>query len=498
MELDRKAGVVLHLTSLPSRWGIGDMGPEAYRFVDFLRAAGQTVWQVMPLGPTGYGDSPYQCFSAFAGNPLLISPDLLAVEGLLGPDDLGEVPPSFPDDKVQYSEVIPWKEALLTKAYERFEAEASDWDRTRFERFRELDGVRPWLTDYALFRALKEAHGGAEWTTWDPALRRRDPEALAAAAATHARAVRRHEFLQWLFFTQWNGLRDYARLAGVRFMGDAPIFVAHDSADAWSHQDLFHLDAAGKPEVVAGVPPDYFSATGQLWGNPLYDWEAMEAEGFGWWISRLRTMLSLVDVVRLDHFRGFQAYWEVPGGDDTAMNGRWVEAPGEALFEAMKKALGNLPIVAEDLGVITPEVEALRDQFEFPGMKVLQFAFGGDPDDEYLPHNHIPRAVVYSGTHDNDTTQGWWDSLDEATRARVKAYTGGGADPCGDLIRLAFASVGALALVPMQDHLRLGAAARMNVPGAGEGNWSWRFRWEDVPGELAEQLAQLTRTFGRA
>ncbi len=496
MKLERGCGAVLHVTSLPGRFGIGDLGPEAYRFVEFLAAAGQSVWQVMPLGPTGFGDSPYQCFSAFAGNPMLVSPDLLVEEGWLAADDLASVP-SFPAAAVAYSDVIPWKEALLAKAHRGFRERATPWQKERFEAFRRAPSIAVWLRDYALFRTLKEHHGGAEWVSWDPALAHREPRALETARQKYSLEIERHEFLQFVFFRQWAALRDHARLSGIRLLGDVPIFVAHDSADAWAHRNQFRLDSEGRPVVVAGVPPDYFSPTGQLWGNPLYDWCAMEADGFAWWVARLRTLFSLVDMIRLDHFRGFQAFWEIPATETTAIGGKWVEAPGEALFARIRDQLGDPPIVAEDLGVITPPVRSLRDGFGFPGMKVLQFAFGSGPDAEYLPHNFPRHAVVYTGTHDNDTTEGWFDKAGSAEREGFARYVGSHDSAASALIRLAYASVADLALVPMQDFLGLGSEARMNTPGRREGNWSWRFTWNQVESGLAERLAKLAYGYGR-
>lgn len=497
MSRPRRSGVVLHPSSLPGPYGVGDLGPAAYRFLERLQEAGSGIWQVMPLGPTGYGDSPYQCFSAFAGNPLLVSPELLLEEGLLEPADL-EGAPAWPEDRVEYCDVIPWKQGLLARAYEHFQERASPWQRERLERFTRAPTRRVWLEDYALFRALKDHHGGAEWARWEPGLRSRDPQALETARRSLAAPMARHEFAQWLFFEQWGRLRQHATDLGLEILGDVPIFVAHDSADAWAEQAEFHFDDEGKPTVVAGVPPDYFSPTGQRWGNPLYRWEAMEATGFDWWIRRMQAAFQLYHMVRLDHFRGFQAYWEVPASEPTAMNGRWVEAPGEALFDALRGALGEVPIVAEDLGLITPEVLELRDQFGFPGMKILQFAFGGDGDHEYLPHNTIPNSVVYTGTHDNDTTLGWYEKASERERHQARRYMGrDGRDLCWDMIRLALASVAETALVPLQDLLGVGSEGRMNTPGRESGNWSWRYREAELTGDVLTRFAELNSLYGR-
>lgn len=498
MQEKRASGIILHPTSLPGPYGIGDLGPAAHTFVDLLRDSGCSVWQVMPLGPTGYGDSPYQCFSAFAGNPLLVSPDLLVEEGLLSPPELEDLP-AFEPESVDYSIAIDAKMGLLELAWEHFQEEATDWQQSRFERFLISKTTKGWLTDYTLFRALKDAHDGAEWVKWDPALRDRAPEALAQARETYAPQTRKQAFFQWLFFEQWASLRRYANQNGIQILGDVPIFVAHDSADAWANPAEFYLDPTGRPTVVAGVPPDYFSPTGQLWGNPLYRWEKMQEDDFSWWIERLEGAFQLYDWVRLDHFRGFQAYWEVPGGDETAMNGRWVEAPGEAFFEAVQKALGDKVIIAEDLGLITPEVNALRAAAGFPGMKILQFAFGDDASNEYLPHNVEPQSVIYTGTHDNDTTLGWYEKASDKERDRVRRYLGvDGGDICWDMIRSALASVSQVALFPMQDILQVGSEGRMNTPGKSTGNWSWRFRLEQVTEATVCRLMEWNQLYGRA
>jgi 4-alpha-glucanotransferase len=490
----RSAGVLLHPTSLPSPYGIGDLGPAALAWVDTLQRAKQTWWQVLPLGPTGYRDSPYQCFSAFAGNHYLVSPDALIEAGLL--ERSAGAGADFPADRVDFGAVIPFKLRLLRQAFERFLGGANPALRSEFETFRAAHAA--WLDDYTLFKALKEANGGGSWLDWDDDLRLRRPAALEHARARLRTAIDDIAFRQFLFFRQWHTLRDYARQHGVRLIGDVPIFVAADSADVWAHPEHYLLDERHRPRVVAGVPPDYFSTDGQLWGNPLYDWEALRHEGYLWWIARLHATLELVDRVRIDHFRGFEAYWEVPAGASTAKHGRWVKGPGKSLFEALHASLGELPIIAEDLGVITPAVHALRKRFALPGMRVLQFAFGGAPEDRFLPHNYRRETVVYTGTHDNDTTRGWYASIDEKERDFVRRYLArDGRDIAWDLIRLAWSSVADWAIVPLQDVLDLGSEARMNFPGRGEGNWGWRCSAAQLVSPALERLGVLTELYGR-
>lgn len=489
MRFARSSGILLHPTSLPGPWGIGDLGSAAYQFVDFLHTAGQSLWQVLPLGPTGYGDSPYQAFSAFAGNPLLISLDQLIQRGLLSYDEVIEAAGGrdLATDRVNYGEVISFKLPLLERSYERLQAGVAPDLAAAFAIF--CTEQAAWLDDFAMFMAFKAAHGGQPWNTWEPELRAREPEALAAARQTHAAAIALQQYLQFMFFQQWLPLKAYANERGIRIIGDAPIFVAYDSADVWANPDLFYLDAQGQPTVVAGVPPDYFSETGQLWGNPLYRWPKMAEDGYAWWIRRLRATLTQVDILRLDHFRGFAAYWEVPASEETAMNGRWVKGPGPDLFTHLTNALGELPIIAEDLGLITPDVHALRKQFGFPGMLVLQFAFGGDAENVYMPHYHTANTVVYTGTHDNNTTVGWFETLEHEEREQVRAYLGrSGSDIAWDLLRMAMMSVANMAVVPFQDVLRLGADARMNTPGLAGGNWGWRFRAEAMNEGMAHGL----------
>lgn len=500
MRHPRSSGILMHPTSLPSRFGVGDIGPEAHRFVDQLADAGQRWWQLLPLGPTGAGNSPYQSHSSFAGNMLLLSPEAMVQRGRLKPEDLpaavGE-----PTDAVDYLKAAEIKNAILAKAFARFSPDAA------FHDF--VAGNESWLRDYALFMALKDRHQGRPWFDWEPELTARRPEALAAFAESAAEAIRFHEFAQFLFFEQWAALREACRRRDVKLIGDVPIFVAHDSADVWSRPDLFFLDEWGKPTVVAGVPPDYFSKTGQLWGNPLYRWEAHAKDDYAWWRQRLRALLRQVDLIRIDHFRGFEAYWEVPGGAETAVNGRWVPGPGAALFQALKDEFPDLPFIAEDLGLITPEVEALRDEFDLPGMRVLQFGFAVDSGAEkHLPHRHPVHCIVYTGTHDNDTSVGWitnehvetTQSVEEIEEERGFAlrYLGTDGREFGwDMIRLAFSSVAEIAVVPMQDVLGLDGRARMNIPGKGEGNWRWRLLPDQFTPRHRDRLADLTALFGR-
>jgi 4-alpha-glucanotransferase len=481
---------------LPGRFGIGELGEEAYRFVDFLVSTSQSLWQVLPLGPIGPGNSPYASPSAFAGNPLLISLEKLVEDGTLSPSDL-EVMPSFPTKRVDYKAVIGFKMPLLKRAFENFKAGTSPELEKEFKTF--CNHHSAWLDDYALFMAIEEAHHGAPWSEWESPLARREPEALRLWRDKLADAVLFHKFQQFLFFRQWIALKAYANERGIRIIGDVPIFVAHESADVWANPELFQLDEHGRPKVVAGVPPDYFSPTGQLWGNPLYRWDALSRRGYAWWIERLRVTLELVDIIRLDHFRGFEAYWEVPAWEETAINGRWVKGPGADFFITVEGVLGELPIIAEDLGFITPEVEELREMFGFPGMRVLQFAFGSDASNPHLPHNYPRNCVVYTGTHDNDTTIGWFRSAPEGVQASVLRYTGtDGSEINWDLIRLAFSSVADLAIIPLQDVFGLGREGRMNTPGKARGNWEWRYLPWAITDGIEAKLAEMTHTYGRS
>jgi 4-alpha-glucanotransferase len=502
----RASGILLHPTSLPGRFGIGDLGDEAYGFVDFLAESEQSLWQVLPLGPTGYADSPYQGLSAFAGNTLMISPQRLVQEGLLPGDDLERVPRSRAD-RVNFGRVIEYKKSLLEKAFLNFKRTTDTGLRADFLAF--VQNADAWLEDYALFSALKDAHKGAPWSEWEPPLLKRDPGALATARDALHHKVEAEKFAQYLFFKQWSALKNYCHDRHIEIIGDMPIFVAYDSADVWTHPSLFKLDAACRPTTVAGVPPDYFSATGQLWGNPIYDWDRMRADDFNWWAERMRSAFEVVDKLRVDHFRGFAASWEVPFGDNTAEHGRWVEVPGRELFTVLKNRFKDLPIIAEDLGVITPDVEALRDGFEFPGMRVLQFAFRTDSTNIDLPHNYVRNCVVYTGTHDNDTTVGWFGSKagagstrDAAQIDRERAYClkylkTNGREVHWDFIEAAFASVANTAIVPLQDVLGLDSRARMNLPASQEGNWAWRFKADALTEKLSDRLKAATQFYNR-
>ncbi len=495
MKFERSSGILLHPTSLPSPYGIGDLGKEAYRWLDFLAETGCRLWQVLPLGPTGYGDSPYQCFSAFAGNPYLISPAALVEDGLLTQAEI-DSGRRFPTSYVDFGEVIPWKLDILGRAYQRFTQSASAALRQAFEEFQHQQAA--WLPDFAFFMALKEYHGGGSWVSWSPDLRKRKKKALKEAAALLADAIQQQVFRQFIFFRQWNALRDYAHSLNIQIIGDIPYVIAHDSADVWAHPELFYLDKNGNPTVVAGVPPDYFSATGQLWGNPLYNWSVHKENGYAWWVARFRAILDMVDIVRLDHFRGFAGYWEVPAGMPTAEKGRWAPGPGADLFHTLEKELGDLPIIAEDLGVITEDVVALREKFNLPGMRIVQFAFAGGPRDPFLPHNHEKNSVVYTGTHDNDTVLGWYQRVDENERSFYRRYMGrDGSDVSWDLIRATWSSVAVFALAPMQDFLSLDNQARMNYPGRQSGNWSWRMPAHAMNSSLAGRIREFNYLYDR-
>jgi 4-alpha-glucanotransferase len=498
VKFPRASGILLHPTSLPGRFGIGELGPAAFEFVDFLQNTGQKLWQVLPLNPTGFGDSPYQSFSAFAGSPLLISIEDLIARGVLDEQDLADVP-RLPDERVDFGAVIPTKYKLLTAAADHFFASANSTERTEFEHF--CTENSPWLNDYSLFMAAKNQHGGAMWTEWAPPLRKREPAALQGWCGRMQNEVAVYKYWQFEFFRQWERLKNYCNARGIRIMGDIPIYVALDSSDVWTHPEMFYLDAEGRPTKVAGVPPDYFSGTGQLWGNPIYRWDRMKEEGYSWWIERFGAALRRFDVLRVDHFRGFEAYWEVPAGETTAINGRWVQGPGAPLFEVLEKRLGKLPLVAENLGVITPAVEDIRTRFGFPGMALLQFAFGTDPQGpSFRPHNYVRELVAYTGGHDNDTTLGWWSSTGgDSTRSAedikkehdfARAYLGLGDEAINwALIRAVEASVADIVIIPLQDVLGLGSEARMNLPGSMGGWWRWRYR----PGALTEDLARRLR-----
>ncbi len=496
-ELDRRYGLLLHPTCFSGGQGIGTLGREAVAFLDFACRAGARVWQVCPLGPTGYGDSPYQCFSAFAGNPLLIDLEDLVSRRLLSRADLAPLA-ALPRNRVDFGALIPLKWALLRKAFGRFSSRPDDGASWRFGAF--VRAESSWLADYALFMALKDRFGGKPWNLWPEDIKRRQSAALVRYRAELAQECRFHECVQWLFFSQWARLRTAAAERSILILGDRPIYAAYDSADVWAAPGLFRLDADLTPIEVAGVPPDYFSPTGQLWGNPLYDWEAMEADGFRWWISVIRSQLRTVDYLRIDHFRGFAAYWAVPYGEKTAVRGSWRRAPGERLFDAVFAALGRLPIVAENLGVITEDVTALMDRCGFPGMKVLQFAFDSSEENDHLPHAFSPRSVVYTGTHDNDTTAGWFATARATDRELARRYLDfRGQDRAAPraFIRAALASVAAWAIVPLQDVLGLGSEARMNTPGTAGGNWTWRCRSADLRGSVADGLRETAALYGR-
>jgi len=496
-EAKRYSGILLHPSSLPGHYGIGDFGPAAQAWIDSLARARQSLWQILPLGPTGFGDSPYQSFSAFAGNINLISPEHLQRDGLISAHDLAGL--YFPEERTDYSRVNSFKLGLLRRAWENYRAGQAGGLREPFEIF--CAEQRDWLDDYSLFMALKDARRGSSWTTWPRELMRRDGESkhLEFTRRELGEEIGLHQFGQFLFFRQWRALRDYAHSRGIRIIGDVPIFVAADSADVWANPKLYLLDAAMRPKVVAGVPPDYFSKTGQLWGNPLYDWKAMRATDYRWWVNRLRRTLDMVDLVRIDHFRGFCAAWNIPNGEKTAVVGEWVDGPGAELFIHLQAELDGLPVIAEDLGEITQDVYDLRDRFHLPGMKVLQFAFDG-PGNLFLPHNYdSTNCVVYTGTHDNDTTIGWQRTMPDHERVFMQRYLGKqiGDEIAWDLIRLAWSSVAVMAIAPLQDILSLGPDARMNMPGKPEGNWQWRMREGMFNDGLIDRLAELTDTFRR-
>jgi len=494
MNLKRSSGILLHPTSLPGSSGIGSLGIEAYRFVDFLASAGQSVWQILPLGPTGYGNSPYSAFSAFAGNPLLICLERLVEAGDLDLVDLEGI--AMPEGEVNFDFARSCKWRLLHKAAGRFRQHREDGRRSAFEEFcRQQAG---WLADYALFRELHNHFREVPWNKWPDQVRRREENALRTWAEEMEDALFVQKYAQFVFFEQWFALKQYANASGIKIFGDLPIFVAYDSADVWANPHLFHLDDGGRPTHVAGVPPDYFSATGQRWGNPLYNWEAVAADDYRWWLDRFHWNLTQADLVRIDHFRGFEACWTIPAEEPTAVKGHWEPVPGEDLFRALQEEMGDVPVVAEDLGLITPEVEQLRDRCGFPGMKILQFAFDSGPDNPYLPHNLHHHCLVYTGTHDNDTTLGWWQGLNAGQRKAVEDYLGTDRGRMPDaLIRAALASVADLAIIPLQDILALDDRARMNRPGSAKNNWSWRFGPKGLTETAAASLRRLTEIYGR-
>ena len=506
MRFQRSSGILLHPTSLPGPHGVGDLGPEAFSFLEFLSAAEQKIWQVLPLNPTGYADSPYQCFSAFAGNPMLISLELLVQRGWLKRIEL-EATPEFPARSIDYGAVIDFRMAMLRKAAKRFFSSGKSHSKAEYERF--CSEHADWLEDYALFMAAKDAHGGCAWTKWDPGLAKRQPAAVKEWSQRLSREIKAYKFWQYEFFRQWEAVREACQGRGIHIMGDMPIYMAHDSVDVWTAPQFFRLDESGNPLKVAGVSPDYFSATGQLWGNPTYCWERLQEDGFRWWIARMRGVMRLFDLVRIDHFRGFDAFYEIPAGETTAENGTWIKAPGTELFEVLVREFDKLPIVAENLGKITPEVEAMRRHFGFPGMAILQFAFGNDPQGpSFRPHNYEHNLVAYTGGHDNDTTVGWWtsgvaDSTRKQEELRVEqefacAYLNLRGEPIQwAMIRALMASVADTVLIPMQDVLGLGSEARMNRPGRMDGNWRWRYERAQLRPEMVRRLRALTVLYER-
>jgi 4-alpha-glucanotransferase len=494
MRFERAAGILLHPTSLPGKFGIGDLGPAAYKFVDQLAAAGQRYWQILPLGPTGYGDSPYASLSAFAGNTLLISPEKLVGDGLAEKAALEGVVNS--SERVDYGRVTEWKSEVLTNVYRKFAGTSDDDLAREFDIF--CNEEKSWLDDYSLFRALRQTQNGQPWYEWPLKFKLRDERTIAIAREQLAALIQEQKFYQFLFFRQWQALKQYANDNGILIIGDIPIFVALDSADVWCRRDQFKLETDGSPKVVAGVPPDYFSKTGQLWGNPIYDWQAMQRDGFAWWAQRFRHALRLTDIVRVDHFRGFVAAWEVPGKDQTAENGQWVNVPGRELFSAVKRKLSELPVIAEDLGVMTSEVETLRDSNGFPGMRILQYAFSGDAKNRDLPHNYIADTVAYTGTHDNDTTVGWWKSIGEKERKYCLKYLDANEDEIEwKLIRLLYSTVANIVIVPMQDVLGLDSDSRINTPATSSRNWSWRMTEDAFSDAARNGLKDLAQIFGR-
>jgi 4-alpha-glucanotransferase len=489
----RGCGILMHPTSLPGPGGIGSLGADARRFIDLLHDMGMSYWQVLPLTPPASGNSPYSAFTAFGGNPLLINLEWITGEGDISCASCSGL---YPENRVDFNTVAVAKMELLYQAGSTF---LTRNETPRTLEFRHFCDTTSWLHDYALFMALKRHLHGKSWDRWPEEASRITPEKYQKYSKVLSHEIAVQKYLQWQVSRQWKALRRYANERGIAIIGDIPIFVAYDSADVWSHRELFLLDSKSKPTVVAGVPPDYFSSTGQLWGNPHYDWDIMENSGFQWWIERFKSVFELFDIVRVDHFRGFEAAWHVSVKAKTARNGRWIKGPGERLFDAIQKALGPLPIIAEDLGVITPEVEALRDRYNFPGMKILQFAFDSGPTNPDLPHNHVKHGVVYTGTHDNDTTRGWYNSISDAERFEMNTYLGTSGDDCvGNLIRAALMSVADTAIIPFQDILKLGSDARMNIPGTAFGNWEWRFSWDMLPGDLAASVRSQMERYDRA
>ena len=494
---ERSSGILLHPTSLPGKYGIGSLGKEAYKFVDFLKKSNQKLWQIFPLGPTGYGDSPYQCFSSFAGNPYLIDFDLLIEQNLLTEEDLKDVNFGGNEEYIDYGAIYNQKYPLLRKAYENFKANGNKELKEKLETFKTENSS--WLDDYSLYISLKNHFNGLPWNEWEDDIRTRKEAAINKYKAELANEIEYHNFIQFLFFTQWNNVKKYANDNGIKIIGDIPIFVAVDSSDAWANPEIFLFDPELKPVKVAGVPPDYFSATGQLWGNPLYDWDKLKELNYKWWVDRVRSNLSTCDIIRIDHFRGFDEYWAVPYGDKTAENGTWCPGPRTDLFNTIKNELGELPIIAEDLGTMTQGVIDLREATGFPGMKILGFAFDSKEENDYLPHTYTKNCVVYTGTHDNDTLIGWFTKANEDDKQFARNYLNSRSDNeiHWDAIRGAWSSVASMAIAPIQDFLGLGSEARINTPGLASGNWQWRLKDGVLTDELAERIAKLTKVYSR-
>lgn len=491
----RRSGILLHITSLPGDGGIGTLGENAFRFVDFLAETKQKLWQILPLGPVGAGNSPYQCFSAFAGNPLMIDLQLLEKDGLLGEDDYMPLP-KFYRKKVDFKKVRPWKHLIFEKAFANFQSARFRHFQNEYNHF--LDEHGWWLHDYAVFMAAKEHFGNISWHKWETGFKLRKTHALHEMATKLAHRVDYHKFLQFIFFRQWFGLKDYANSKGVEIIGDLPLYVSGESADMWANTDIFQLDGNLKPTEVGGVPPDYFSETGQLWGNPVFDWQRLKERDYDWWVARLHLNLKMFNLVRIDHFRGLEAYWSIPANEKTAINGKWATAFGHEMLEKLQSQIGELPLIAEDLGIITPEVDALREAFKLPGMKVLQFAFGTDAANKDLPHNYEQNCVVYTGTHDNDTTLGWLGSLKGGELKSVKKYIGAtDREGLARTMEMAISSVAKMAIIPLPDILELDGNSRMNTPGTAHGNWGWRFYWKQLKVGQWRFLKELTEKYNR-
>jgi 4-alpha-glucanotransferase len=496
---DRCGGLLVHPTSLPGKYGIGDLGPEIYKFIDFLNELNLNLWQILPLGPTGYGNSPYQSFSAFAGNPTIISPEKLIELNLLSKEDC-ELQVGLSESNIDYGIVIPYKWQLLEIAFKNFQKKKLSKIKTEFFTFNSSHSF--WLDDYSLFMSIKLAHDLKAWNKWDDDLKYLESKALESWIKNNENEILFQKFTQFIFFKQWNDIKNYANLNNIQIIGDIPIFVAYDSADVWAHPELYYLDDDKNLLYVAGVPPDYFSPSGQRWGNPLYKWDLMKKQDFYWWVQRIKHNLTLVDILRIDHFRGFESYWQIDANEKTAIKGKWVKGPGLELFTKLKEVLGNLPIIAENLGLITPEVEELLMQTRFPGMRVLQFAFMDESENpsknKYFPHNFQSNTVVYTGTHDNQTTKAWFEDSSKMVKQLVLDYTNSdGKDVVGDLIRLAWSSVARMAIIPLQDLLRLGDNSRMNIPGTTGNNWTWRFTWDQITDNLGKELMNFSRLYDR-